>query len=275
MGDFSTMTVSMLPLDIKSGSPESNVESVIAQTRKLRVETSVLVLPELFSTGFISNHDEAERLAQNIDGPTIDSLRSYSLERKFAIAGSFLCRDENDGSLRNRSFFINPDNGGEVTYYDKHHLFSMSPEYEIFKSGLHQSPIIHYRGWNIALAVCYEMRFPVWVRNVDNKYDMMLVPANWPDSRAYAWKQLVVARALENQAVFIAANRSGIDEFGTYSYLTSFGVDSRGQVIEEFHGNSLVRHATFDLNSLKEFRERFPVHRDADKFEITLKGSRD
>ena len=262
------MVVSILPLDIKEGEPELNLKSVLSYADKLRTDTSILVLPELFSTGFLKDESSFQLLAEPLNGKTIKTLKEVSLKKGIAISGSFVCRDEHEGSLRNRAFFINPDNDGEVSYYDKRHLFSISPESRLLSAGKKPTPIIDFRGWKIGLSVCYDIRFPVWNRNVDNHYDMMIVPANWPDSRAYMWKHLIIGRAIENQAVYIAANRSGIDKFGTYSYLTSFGVDAKGAVFEETHRNSIIHTASFSLKELLEFREHFPVYKDADRFEI-------
>lgn len=260
------MITAMVPLDIVEASPEKNLEAVKEYCRHIREGVAVMVLPELFSTGFIKDEATFQLLAEPLDGETMKCLQDISSKKSIAIAGSFLCRDEEDGTLRNRSFFINPDDDCRISYYDKRHLFTLSPEYRLFKGGERQSPIICYREWNIALSVCFDLRFPVWNRNTDNRYDMMIVPANWPDSRFLAWKHLLMARAIENMAVYVGANRSGSDQYGTYSYLSTIAINERGTIVSEFHGNTPIRYATFNLKELRDFREKFPVYKLADKF---------
>ena len=234
-----------------------------------RQDVSLIVLPELFSTGFVKDLATFELLAEPLDGPTMTRLKELSLSKKAAIAGSFLCRDSHDGTLRNRAFFIDPDNIERTSFYDKHHLFPLSPEHQLFKAGREQSPLIQFREWNIALTVCFDLRFPVWNRNVDEASDLVLVPANWPDSRFDAWQTLVKARAIENMSAYAAVNRTGIDQYGTYSYLSTFAVNERGETISRIHGNTPIVYATFNLDQIREFRLRFPILKIADKFILT------
>lgn len=262
------MNVAILPLDIIEAKPKKNLKNVENLVMHLHHDTDILVLPELFSTGFV--HDEAtfQLLAETNEGDTISTLRDISSKYNIAIVGSFLCRSE-QGTLKNRAFFIDPDLKN-ISFYDKRHLFIISPEYKLLESGDRPSPIIKYRGWNIALSICFDIRFPVWCRNTGNIYDLMIVPANWPDSRFTAWKTLLKARAIENLACIVGCNRTGIDQFGTYSYLSSFGVDYKGNIISEIHGNTPIRYAQYDLDALRLFRVKFPVFNSADTFNINF-----
>lgn len=262
------MVVSILPFDIAEGCPEKNIETVAEYIRHVREDASILVLPELFSTGFIKEEDRLYTLAETINGNTIQELKSLAKTHNIAISGSYLARENTCNSIFNRAFFINPDEDCKVYTYDKRHLFTISPEHKLLTSSNLPSPIISYRGWNIAMSICFDIRFPAWCRNFNNAYDMMLIPANWPDSRYHAWKHLLIARAIENVAAFVGCNRAGIDIFGTYSYLSSFGVDHRGTIVSEIHGNTPLRHATFSIEALREFREKFPVWKSADSFNI-------
>lgn len=262
------MVVAIAPLDIVEGQPEINLNKVESYLRHVREDADIFVLPELFSTGFPKDEAVMQLIAEPQEGLTISRLKELAYSRSIAIAGTYLCRDDRDGTLKNRAFFINPDNDCNVTAYDKRHLFTISPEHKLLKPGMSKLPVTGFRGWNIALAICFDIRFPVWCRNVGNEYDMMIVPANWPDSRYSAWKHLLIARAIENVAAYVGCNRSGIDLFGTYSYLSSFAVDHRGNIVSEIHGNSPVRYASFSLESLRDFRRKFPVHHSADKFTI-------
>lgn len=262
------MVVSMIPLDIVEANPSVNVDKVMELAGYVKSGTSLIVLPELFSTGFINNEKDMSTVAEPMDGPTMKALKSLACEKNIAIAGSFLCRGE-DGNLVNRAFFIDPDRSCHITTYDKRHLFTLSAEHKFLRAGTEIPPVISFRNWNIALSICFDLRFPVWTRNVGLRYDMILFPANWPDTRFYAWKHLLIARAIENQTVVIGCNRSGIDKFGTYSWLSTFGVNERGEIIAKSCGNHQLLSAEFDLEALKKYREKFPFALSADAFTIS------
>lgn len=266
---MSKIKVAMLPLDIRQADKPSNLTAVLNAADSLDSDTDILALPELFTTGFIKDKEEASSLAESTDGTTLTTLREIASSRKIAVSGSFICRAD-DGTLRNRAFFINPDasGGNATTYYDKHHLFVLSDEKRIFEAGDAVPPVTSFRGWNIAITVCYDLRFPVWMRNTDNRYDMMIVAANWPDSRGYAWKSLLVARAIENQAVYLGVNRSGKDDFGSYSSDLTTAVDELGAIKE--HGNSgdNLLYSTFSIDEINTLRHRFPVHLNADRYKL-------
>ena len=123
-------------------------------------------------------------------------------------------------------------------------------------------PVIRYRGWNISLVICYDLRFPVWCRNVNNRYDMLIVPANWPSARGYAWRQLLIARAIENQAVIVGADRSGCDDYGDYEYM-SYVFDPSGHEIapcDKSDGkcpnrkSSDIFYATYTIDAVNRMR---------------------
>lgn len=160
-------------------------------------------------------------------------------------------------------FFIEPS--GEETFYDKRHLFSVGREGAIFHPGTTPMNIVRFRGWNIALIICYDLRFPVWCRCVDNRYDLMLVIASWPRSRGYAFEHLLVARAIENQCTVVGCDRGGSDEFGQYDGLTQI-YDSHGMPVGTEEEPFVV--ADLSLNKVQAYRESFPVSRDADDFTI-------
>ena len=266
---MSKIKVAMFPLDIRQADKSRNLTAVQNVADSLDSDTDILALPELFTTGFIKDKEEASFLAESTDGPTMTALRQIASSRRIAVCGSFICR-ANDGTLRNRAFFINPDTTGDnaTIYYDKHHLFVLSDEKRIFEAGDAVPPVTFFRGWNIAITVCYDLRFPVWMRNNDNRYDMMIVAANWPDSRGYAWKSLLVARAIENQAVYLGVNRSGKDDFGSYSRDLTTGVDELGNLSKETTDDMRPDYATFCLDEINTLRHRFPVHLNADRYKL-------
>lgn len=264
------INIALLPLDIVEENPAANISAVESYIPTLSHTTDILVLPELFSTGFSDNAGTLLPLAETMDGFTMTRLRQLSVERSIAITGSFLCRNDMDGTPRNRAFFIDPDKDGAITFYDKRHLFTVSPEHRFLTPGSTHIPIVTFRGWNIGLIICFDLRFPVWCRNVSESYDLMIVPANWPDVRYHAWKHLLIARAIENVAPYVGVNRSGADKFGTYSYLSTMAADHRGDIKTVTHSHSAVRYATFDLEEIREFRKRFPVSESADDFGIVF-----
>ncbi|MDE6704120.1 MAG: nitrilase family protein [Muribaculaceae bacterium] len=258
------LKVAIASLDITAGDKNENINRLKACIGNLDSDTDLLVLPELFSTGFTSNNDRMKELAETNGGMTISMLRGIAAQYNVAVAGSYLART--GSSIFNRAFFIEPS--GDETFYDKRHLFSMSSEAKILVKGESILPVVRYRGWNIAVAVCYDLRFPVWCRNVGLKYDLLTVPANWPNSREYAWRHLLIARAIENQAYIIGVNRSGEDKFGCYDNL-SLAFDFCGKEIEAEHtSGSAVEYVTLERDALERWRSDFSAWADSDVFEI-------
>ncbi|MCM1033831.1 MAG: nitrilase family protein [Odoribacter sp.] len=261
------LTVATVANDIVWGNHDENLAIVGRTLPLLDTDTDLLVLPELFSTGYVSDADALNALAQPNGGSTIRTITSLAAKYNIAIAGSFLARTGN--GIYNRAFFIEPS--GDETYYDKRHLFSLSSEAQTFRPGTSHIPVIRYRGWNISMIVCYDLRFPVWSRNRSNAYDLLLVPANWPVARAYAWEHLLIARAIENQCCVIGANRSGTDDYGVYDNL-SFIYDAMGRSV----GERLPRRsapapivtARLSLDEVATARRRMPAATSADDFNL-------
>lgn len=253
--------VAALSLDIKQEDKEENFRQIEEQLSKLPAGIDLLVLPELFSTGYIQNIEEAKKQAETEYGDSVARLKKMASEYNMAICGSFLSNTAH--LLFNRGFFIEPD--GEATFYDKRHLFCVSEESRICHRGIKLPPVIRYRRWNISLAICYDLRFPTWLRNKDNKYDLLVMPANWPDKRQYAWEHLLKARAIENQAYIVGANRSGTDSFGHYDQ-TTYIYDYLGKSIGRNDGYFTI--ASLSKASLEKIREHFPVWKDADDFDV-------
>lgn len=260
----STLKVVAFPVGIVTGDTGANMHNLEAFMTGIDADTDVVVLPELFSTGFIADKGKMAELAETNTGETITRLKQLSRRYNVAIAGSFLANTAS--SLYNRAFFIEPS--GDETFYDKRHLFGVSAEASIMKHGGATPPVVRFRGWNIAMIVCYDLRFPVWCRNTGNRYDLLLVVANWPEARAYAWKHLLIARAIENQAYVIGANRGGHDEFGDYDNLT-YIFDYLGRPAAEINDRNNAVQSVLDKVRLNKFRENFPVWKDCDSFELT------
>lgn len=261
---YNHLVVAAIDLDISAGKKDDNLARASEAIASLSPETDIAVLPELFTTAFIPDKAQCAALAEDNDGQTMQWARDTARKCGMAIAGSFLAQES--GQLFNRAFFTEPN--GDTIFYDKRHTFSIGRESEIISRGERQAPVARFRGWNIALSVCYDIRFPVWMRNDGLKYDLMLVPANWPDSRAFAWEHLLQARAIENQAYVVGANRSGSDPFGSYTDMSRI-YDYQGRPIGERSGAST--HAALSMDSLQKYRSAMPVSRDADDFILKIR----
>lgn len=255
-----TLRVAALQLDIEYGNPEENLKAVEKILEVHASEIDLLVVPELFTTRFIASDEQIEQIKLR-QVKTLSIIKKFTSVYQIAIAGSFL--DYNNEVPVNRGFIVIPD--GEGVYYDKRHLFCLSPEHRLAKRGKIEPPVISYRGWNLSIIICYDLRFPVWCRNRDNRYDVMIVPANWPTVRQYAWKHLLISRAIENQAFYIGANCAGKDMYGDYDN-SSYIIDEHGYSIGEITGNLVI--ATFSKEKLQNYRKKLPVWRDADQFSI-------
>lgn len=258
------LKTAIIPYDIAWGDKEENLLSVEEWLCRVDKDTDIVILPEMFSTGFVTDRTMVMSMAETNNDRTINLVKEWAAKYNFAICGSFMAT--NSGLYFNRAFFAEPSK--EISFYDKKHLFSIGGESDIYTAGNKQSDIIRYRGWNIALVVCYDIRFPAWCRNVNNKYDILISMANWPESRGYAWRQLLIARAIENQSYIIGANRSGSDDYGRYSIEDSMTIDFKGNTISE-QVNNKIKYALLDHESLERFRLKFPVWKDADKFSFS------
>ncbi len=256
------MKVTAIPLDIVWSDKSENMFAVANGLSKIDKDVDIVVLPELFSTGFIPDRQIMSSAAETNNGPTMEALRCWATLYNVAICGSFLARD--GSQFYNRAFFIEPS--GDVTFYDKAHLFGMSNESSLLSVGHLPIPVVRYRGWNISFIVCYDLRFPAWCRNMDCKYDLMLIPANWPTTRQYAWSHLLIARAIENQAYYVGCNRTGSDDYGEYSNEMTFAVDYVGKDISK-RENGMVT-VMLDKDKMESYREKFPVWRDNDHFSL-------
>ena len=229
--------------------------------RRVSGRTDIAVLPETFTTGFSM---EVEKLADTVDGTTVPTIKEWAKKYKLAVAGSFIVCEE--GKYYNRAFFITPE--GEVYFYDKRHLFRMAGEDQHFAAG-DKRVIVRYKDWNICLQVCYDLRFPVWSRNVGNEYDLLIYMANWPEARKRAWKSLLQARAIENMAYVCGVNRVGVDGKGFTYRGDSMVFSPKGKKLADAgKREETTRTCTLDKTELEEFRAKFPAWKDADAFSI-------
>jgi predicted amidohydrolase len=248
------MRVTILQRDIAWANPSLNIER-LNQAIDRNPGADLYVLPEMFSTGFCT---EPQGIAEGNNSLSLRWMTEKAAATNAAIAGSIAV--EEDGHYYNRFYFVKPDS--EVTSYDKHHLFTYGGEHLRFTAG-NKRKIVELRGVRIMLQICYDLRFPIWVRNRGD-YDMILYVASWPTPRVAAWSALLVARAIENQCYVVGVNRVGEDPACKYCG-GSVVIDPYGRRIASCEDNTeMEASADIDMEALEAFREKFPVLRDAD-----------
>jgi predicted amidohydrolase len=253
------LRVTMIQADLAWQDPSTNRRELAAHFRGLAGHTDLIVLPEMFTTGFSM---DAAALAEPMDGPTIGWLREESAAVGCAITGSLIVKE--GGRHYNRLVWATPDGG--LAYYDKRHLFRMAREDEHYAAG-NRRLTVELKGWRICPLVCYDLRFPVWSRNRGD-YDVLLYVANWPSRRRTAWSALLRARAIENVCYVVGVNRVGKDGNGASYAGDSVALDFLGNVLGGDRGGDFVETVVFDRESLATFRRDFPVHLDADDFTL-------
>lgn len=255
------LRISMVQSHIIWEDKEENLGYYGELLRRVKGKTDIAVLPETFTTGFSM---DVEKLADTMDGRTIPTVKEWAGKYKLAVVGSFIAQE--DGHYFNRAFFVTPE--GDVHLYDKRHLFRMAGEDHHFTAG-DKRTIVPYKGWNICLQVCYDLRFPVWSRNKNNEYDLLIYVANWPEARKKVWKTLLQARAMENMAYVCGVNRVGIDGKGFLFQGDSMVISPRGKKLADAgKREEITRTCTLSHTELDDFRTKFPAWKDADPFSI-------
>jgi predicted amidohydrolase len=255
----SHLRVTLVQAELVWRDPEANRRSLARHFRGLAGYTDLVVLPEMFSTGFTM---EAGALAEPMDGPTIGWLREEAAALGCVITGSLVVRE--DGLCFNRLVWARPD--GTLAHYDKRHLFRMAGEHRHYAPG-ERRLVTEVKGWRVCPLVCYDLRFPVWSRSRGD-YDLLLYVANWPQRRAPAWAALLRARAIENLSYVVGVNRIGRDGNGVTYAGDSVALDCLGQPLSSEGGGDRVETVVLDLESLRAYRESFPALLDADRYEI-------
>ncbi len=253
------MKVAVLQYSIAWGDVRQNVSRAVERITSLAGQADVALLPEMFSTGFCVDRPE---LAEPVNGYTITTLQQTADSCGIAIAGTFICREGE--KLYNRGFFLSPHESPQFT--DKRHLYATGGEDRFFTAGTRRN-IFTYQGVKILFLICYDVRFPVWARNVwGDDYDLILVSANWPEARILMWDVLVAARAVENQCYIAAANLVGDDGAGWHYNGHSVAYDTRMKELLCFSDNEEgTRIADFSMPVLRHYREALPLWRDTDR----------
>jgi len=233
-----------------------NTAFFLKQLNQIEPETDLVVLPEMFTSGFTMN---PERVFMTMQDKFIEELQTCCKSLGFALTGSIVIKEGEQ--YYNRLFFIWPT--GEFKTYDKRHLFSLAGEEKVYAPGKERL-LVHYKGWNICPLVCYDLRFPAFARNVDEVYDLLLYVASWPDQRIYAWDSLLKARAIENMSYVIGVNRCGEDQNSNVYSGHSQAIDYMGHYLIEPLEGEVVQYCTLDKGLQDKARNRFAFLKDAD-----------
>lgn len=259
----SSLKVTPVQTSLHWHNPEANRSLLSEKMAVLKGQTDLIVLPEMFTSGFTVRPEVSEK-----NSKTVEWLLKQSKSLGAAIVGSVAVQADSKKPFVNRLLFVTPK--GELFHYDKVHLFRMAGEHKRYQAG-DQRCVIEYRGWRLLLTVCYDLRFPVFCRN-QNDYDIMLCVANWPEARRHHWRTLLTARAIENQAYVVGVNRVGVDGNDISYSGDSMVLDFMGDTLLDQQGEWFAT-AMLDKQRLFEYRERFPVWKDADGFALCLKGA--
>ena len=254
------MKTALIQFDTVWEDKQANLEYVQNKILNLPDAVDLVVLPEMFTTGFTMN---PEMVAEEEQGETLQIIQKLALDKQTAITGSWVVKEENN--YYNRLFFVFPD--GSYQTYNKRHLFTLAGEEKVYKPG-DEKLIVSYKGWNICLLVCYDLRFPVFSRIVNENYDLLIYVASWPDRRIDAWNALLKARAIENMSYVVAVNRCGTDPSGVAYSGHSQVIDFMGEHIVDPLINEQIYIRELEKNSLQTARQKFAFLNDADDFEI-------
>ena len=256
------LKIAIIQTDIIWESPSENLASYNVKISKLDSSVELVVLPEMFATGFTMNVNEVK---QTMNGEIVTWMKNTAISNGTAIYGSIII--EENSELFNRAIFVFPS--GEFEYYDKKHLFTLVGEEKLFSPGKIRK-IITYKGWRIMPQVCYDLRFPIWSRN-NLDYDLLIYIASWPERRNHAWQTLLKARAIENMSYVIGVNRIGSDGNNIAYSGDSAVIDNMGMEISNIPKyEDCVQTIILDKKKLDKDRNKLGFLNDADIFEISL-----
>jgi omega-amidase len=261
---MSSLTLSLVQTALVWEDKAANLQLLETQLASLRGKTQVVVLPELFSTGFSM---QTQVLAEPMSGPTVQWMRTMAQQYQLIITGSVMIQEE--GLFYNRLIWMLPT--GELGHYDKRHLFAFAGEDRYYSRG-NKRFIASANGFKINLQICYDLRFPVWSRqhatDGQPEYDLLIYVANWPERRRLAWMSLLQARAIENQCYVIGVNRVGEDGHQIYHSGDSMVIDPLGEILFTKKDQACVHTLTISKEQLQAYRRQFPFLRDGDAFEL-------
>ena len=282
---MSSLTITTIQTNIAWENKAANLQMLENKIKELEEKTEIVVLPEMFSTGFSM---QPRLLAETMEGESVQWMKEVAAKNKIILTGSLII-SEND-CYYNRLVWMLPN--GQFGYYDKRHLFAYGEEDKHYTAG-NKRLIASVKGWKINLQVCYDLRFPVWARNrvlqtnqpgeqsalaspemeasavLSQEYDLLIYVANWPERRNHAWKTLLCARAIENQCYVVGVNRVGRDGNNINHSGNSLVIDPLGEVLYHVADEEDVFTITLQKEHLEDVRAKFPFWKDADAFTIS------
>lgn len=274
---MSDLTFTLIQTKLYWEDKAANLKMLEEKINTIQQPTQIIVLPEMFSTGFSMN---AKLLAEEMNGPTVEWMKRIAVEKKIILTGSIIIKAPSlleragDEAFFNRLIWMLPN--GQFSYYDKRHLFAYAGEDKYYTAGKKRL-IASVNGWKINLQVCYDLRFPVWARQAsfpleratgEIEYEVLIYVANWPERRMLAWRTLLTARAIENQCYVIGVNRVGFDGNDIYYSGNSMVRDAMGEVLYEKETDEDVFTITLSKKNLETVRTKLPFLRDGDAFSI-------
>ncbi len=254
------LRVTLIQTELSWFDVQKNIGRFDAHIKSIKDQTDLVILPEMFTTGFIM---QAEKFAEEMSGDTVRLLLKWAKDLQADITGSVMIKDR--GRYYNRLIWARPN--GEIQTYDKRHLFCMAGEDAVFTAG-NKTITIEINGWKLRPFICYDLRFPVWTRNKNCEYDALICVANWPEKRAYPWKMLLRARAIENQCYVIGVNCIGTDDAGSTYCGDSAVIDFMGNPIFEKSYEECLQTIEISYDDMRNFRESFPAWKDADDYSL-------
>lgn len=239
---------------------DKNLQNLSLKLSNIREKTDLIILPEMFTTGFTMN---AANLAEPMDGKAMQWMRDTAAKYNAVVTGSLIVTE--NGNFYNRLIWMRPD--GTYEKYDKRHLFTMAKEENTYTAG-HDKLIVELKGWKVCPMICYDLRFPVWIRNTNAEYDLLIFVANWPEKRSLHWRTLLPARAIENLSYVIGVNRVGHDGNEVYHSGDSTCIDPTGNVVYYKRDEEDVYTFTIYPEEVEKARRYFPFLKDADRFTL-------
>ena len=241
---------------------EANLKMFSDKISSIKEKTDVIILPEMFSTGFTMNN---KPLAEKMNGKTFEWMKRMAKEKKCVVTGSIIIEERK--KYYNRLIWMLPS--GKFKTYDKRHLFRYAGEEKYYSAGK-KKLIFELNGWKICPQICYDLRFPVWIRNLNKEYDVLIFVANWPERRNYPREALLLARAIENQSYVIGVNRVGKDGGDINHSGDSVVINPQGEIISKAKPNEeTIMTVSLSYSALEEWRKKFPAWMDADEFTVS------
>jgi len=256
-----TLKIAFIQSDLVWENPKQNRKNFKEKIEEIHTPVDLILLPEMFTTGFTMNASEC---AEGMDGKSVSWMQKMATLKNAVIAGSIIV--EENGKFYNRLLFVYPD--GNIDTYDKRHTFTLAGEHKVYSAG-HSKLIIDYKGWKICPLVCYDLRFPVWSRNMEG-FDVLIYVANWPKPRILAWDTLLKARAIENMCYCVGVNRVGVDALDNEYCGHSATYDILGNNISPLRSNKEhTEIVALERNHINFYRNKLKFLNDRDTFSLS------